>query len=261
MRSRHDLRDLALAAARASGEVIAAARRDAEPLQTESKGIGDYVTAVDRAAEAAAVALLREAEPSIDVLAEEGGGELTDRMWVIDPLDGTTNFVRGFPEVGVSVALVEEGLPVVGAVIAPLTGGSWSAVIGEGAYDAAGRRLAVSAHGGAGVVATGFPFRRPDTRQRYLPVMTAAFDHFEDLRRAGAASLDLAYSAAGVWDGFFELNLALWDIAAGSLLVREAGGVVTDWHGDERAVFRTGDILAGAPAWHERMLAITRGAA
>jgi myo-inositol-1(or 4)-monophosphatase len=90
--------------------------------------------------------------------------------------------------------------------------------------------------------------------------MTAAMESFEDLRRAGAASLDLAYTASGVWDGFFELNLALWDIAAGSLLVREAGGVVTDWHGDAVAVFRSGDILAGAPAWHERMLSITRAA-
>jgi myo-inositol-1(or 4)-monophosphatase len=89
----------------------------------------------------------------------------------------------------------------------------------------------------------------------------AALEAFEDLRRAGAASLDLAYSASGVWDGFFELNLALWDIAAGSLLVREAGGVVSDWSGDSAAVFVSGDILAGAPAWHERMLSITRSSA
>jgi myo-inositol-1(or 4)-monophosphatase len=91
--------------------------------------------------------------------------------------------------------------------------------------------------------------------------MTAAMDRFEDLRRPGAASLDLAYAASGVWCGFFELGLALWDIAAGSLLVREAGGVVSDWDGDEVAVFRSGDILAGAPAWHERMLSITRASA
>ena len=261
MRTRDELRTLALAAAQAAGDVILSSRRNAGPVHAQSKGTGDYVTAVDRAAEAAAVTMLRAAEPAIDVLAEEAGGERTERMWVVDPLDGTTNFLRGFPEVGVSVALVESGVPVVGVVAAPLTGGTWSAVSGEGAYDATGRRLAVSAHGGAGVVATGFPFRRPDVRARYLAAMTAAFDHFEDLRRAGAASLDLAYAAAGVWDGFFELNLALWDIAAGSLLVREAGGVVTDWAGDDRAVFSSGDILAGSPAWHERMLSITRAAA
>lgn len=261
MRSNRELCNLAMAAAQAAGDVIRAARRDAAPLQTRSKGVGDYVTAVDHAAEAAAVALLREAEPSIDVLAEERGGEPSARMWVIDPLDGTTNFLRGFPEVGVSVALVEEGVPRAGVVTAPLTGGTWSAVAGEGAFDASGRRLDIRGGTGDGVVATGFPFRRPEIRERYLGAMITAFDHFEDLRRAGAASLDLAYSASGVWDGFFELNLALWDIAAGSLLVREAGGVVSDWDGDEVAVFHSGDILAGGPAWHERMLSITRSGA
>lgn len=260
MRTQRELGTLALAAAQAAGDVIRASRRDAAPLHAQLKGAGDYVTVVDRAAEAAAVAVLHEAEPSIDVLAEERGGEVTDRMWVIDPLDGTTNFLRGFPEVGVSVALVEEGVPRVGVVTAPLTGGHWSALAGEGAFDAAGRRLDIRRSDGAGVVTTGFPFRRPDNRPRYLPVMTAAMERFEDLRRPGAASLDLAYVASGVWCGFFELSLALWDIAAGSLLVREAGGVVSDWDGDEVAVFGSGDILAGAPAWHERMLSITRAA-
>ncbi len=260
MRSPQELCALAAAAAEAAGEVIRASRRDGSALQTQLKGAGDYVTVVDRAAEAAAVGLLREAEPSIDVLAEEGGGERSSRMWVIDPVDGTTNFLRGFPEVGVSIALVEEGLPTVAVVTAPFTGGRWSATAGGGAVDGAGRRLAVGGSKGGGVVATGFPFRRPENMSRYLPVLTAALGDFEDLRRAGAASLDLAYSAAGVWDGFFELQLALWDIAAGSLLVREAGGVVSDWDGDQAAVFRSGDILAGAPAWHERMLSITRRA-
>ncbi len=260
MRTQRELGTLALAAAQAAGDVIRASRRDAAPLEAQLKGAGDYVTVVDRAAEAAAVAVLHDAEPSIDVLAEERGGEVTDRMWVIDPLDGTTNFLRGFPEVGVSVALVEEGVPRIGVVTAPITGGHWSAVAGEGAFDAAGRRLDIRRSHGAGVVATGFPFRRPENRPRYLPVMTAAMDRFEDLRRPGAASLDLAYVASGVWCGFFELGLALWDIAAGSLLVREAGGVVSDWAGDEVAVFSSGDILAGAPAWHERMLSITRAA-
>ena len=261
MRSPRDLCTLALAAAQAGGDVIRSSRRNAAPLLTERKGVGDYVTAVDRAAEAAAIAVLRDAEPHIDVLAEEGGGEISSRMWVIDPLDGTTNFLRGFPEVGVSIALVEDGVPTVGVVSAPLTGGTWSAIAGAGAFDAAGRRLDISASPGDGVTATGFPFRRTELRSRYLPVFTAALQTFEDLRRAGAASLDLAYSAAGVWDGFFELNLALWDIAAGSLLVREAGGRVTDWEGDATAVYRSGNILAGAPAWHERMLSITRAAA
>jgi myo-inositol-1(or 4)-monophosphatase len=177
-------------------------------------------------------------------------------MWVVDPIDGTTNFLRGFPVVGVSVALVEAGRPVVGAVNAPLLGASWSAAEGQGATDARGRRLSVSSHPGAGVVATGFPFRRKERLPRYLKVLEQALTRFEDLRRAGAASLDLAYVGAGVFDGFFELGLGIWDIAAGALLVREAGGVVTDWSGDPDAVFVSGDILAGTPGWHEVMLEI-----
>lgn len=256
MRQRETLRELAVAAASAAGALVAEAHARPGALTAEIKSPGDYVTEVDRAAEREAIRVLREGAPDIAILAEESGGTRHERMWVIDPLDGTTNFVRGFPVVGVSVALMEEGRPVVGAVIAPLIGAAWSAALGEGAVDAGGRRLSVSTHPGSGVVATGFPFRRKERLPRYLPVMSAALQRFEDLRRAGAASLDLAYVGAGVFDGFFELGLGLWDIAAGALLVREAGGVVTDWTGDPDAVFISGDILAGTPAWHEAMLDI-----
>ncbi len=257
MQQRETLRELAVAAAAAASELVVRAHAaGAEPLTAEVKSPGDYVTEVDRAAERAAVRVLQDGAPDIAILAEEGGGAIAERMWVVDPIDGTTNFVRGFPVVGVSVALVEDGRPVVGAVSAPLLGASWSAAQGEGATDQAGRRLSVSAHPGAGVVATGFPFRHKERLPRYLPVLERALGRFEDLRRAGAASLDLAYVGAGVFDGFFELGLGLWDIAAGSLLVREAGGVVTDWTGDPEAVFATGNILAGTPAWHEAMLEI-----
>jgi myo-inositol-1(or 4)-monophosphatase len=253
---RETLRELAVAAASAAGALVAEAHARPGTLTAEIKSPGDYVTEVDRAAERAAIRVLRDGAPDIAIVAEESGGIRHERMWVIDPLDGTTNFVRGFPVVGVSVALMEEGRPVVGAVIAPLIGAAWSAALGQGAVDAGGRRLSVSTHPGSGVVATGFPFRRKDRLPRYLPVMSAALRRFEDLRRAGAASLDLAYVGAGAFDGFFELGLGLWDIAAGALLVREAGGVVTDWAGDPDAVFVSGDILAGTPAWHEAMLDI-----
>jgi myo-inositol-1(or 4)-monophosphatase len=256
VQQRQTLRDLAVAAASAAGELVAGAHARPGTLTAEVKSPGDYVTEVDRSAEQAAIRVLREGAPDIAILAEESGGTRSERMWVIDPVDGTTNFVRGFPVVGVSVALVEDGRPVVGAVVAPLLGEAWSAAEGLGAVDREGRRLSVSTHPGAGVVATGFPFRRKDRLTRYLPVMTAALRRFEDLRRAGAASLDLAYVGAGVFDGFFELGLGLWDIAAGALLVREAGGVVTDWAGDSDAVFVSGDILAGSPAWHAAMLEI-----
>lgn len=249
-----------MAAAAAATDVVLRRADDAAALTPAEKAAGDYVTAVDREAEAAALAVLHERAPDIPVLAEEAGGVRADRLWVVDPVDGTTNLVRSYPVVGVSVALFEEGRPVVGAVAAPHLRSAWSAAEGAGAFDASGRRLEVGARDPAAcVVATGFPFRRKDetTLARYLSVFMGALLRFEDLRRAGAASLDLAYSATGAFDGFFELNLALWDIAAGALLVREAGGVVTDWAGDERAVFDSGCILAGAPRWHEAMLEIT----
>lgn len=261
---REHLRRVAVAAANAAGEVVVRRAGDAAALAPEEKAAGDYVTAVDREAEAVALDVLQRGAPDIPVLAEEAGGTQSDRLWVVDPVDGTTNLVRGYPVVGVSVALVEEGRPVVGAVAAPHLRNAWSAAEGAGAFDAAGRRLQVGANDPAAcVVATGFPFRRKDeaTLARYLSAFRGALLMFEDLRRAGAASLDLAYAAAGAFDGFFELNLALWDIAAGALLVREAGGVVTDWAGDERAVFESGCILAGAPRWHEVMLEITTSVA
>jgi len=253
---RQTLRELAVAAAAAAGELVTRAHARPGTLTAEVKSPGDYVTEVDRSAEQAAIRVLREGAPDIAILAEESGGTRGERMWVIDPVDGTTNFLRGFPVVGVSVALVEAGRPVVGAVVAPLLGEAWSAAEGEGAVDRVGHRLSVSTHPGAGIVATGFPFRHKEQLPRYLPVMTEALRRFEDLRRAGAASLDLAYVGAGVFDGFFELGLSLWDIAAGALLVREAGGIVTDWSGDPDAVFVSGNILAGTPAWHAAMLEI-----
>ena len=253
-----------MAAAGAAAEVVIRRAGDAAALAPEEKAAGDYVTAVDHEAEAAALDVLLRGTPDIPVLAEESGGTRSDRLWVVDPVDGTTNLVRRYPVVGVSVALMEDGRPVVGAVAAPHLGDAWSAAEGAGAFDAAGRRLQVPARDPAAcVVATGFPFRRKNeaTLARYLSVFMGALLRFEDLRRAGAASLDLAYSAVGAFDGFFELNLALWDIAAGALLVREAGGVVSDWAGDELAVFDSGCILAGAPRWHDAMLEITSLAA
>lgn len=250
------LRDVALRAALAGDAVVRDSTARGAALATRSKGFGDYVTAVDRAAEEAILAVLHREVPDIPVLAEESGGSSSAELfWAVDPLDGTTNFLRGFPVVGVSVGLMRDGEPVVGVVTAPYLGARWCAARGLGAQDGEGRPVRVRDDGGRGVVATGFPFRRPDNLPRYLPVFQRALQGFEDLRRAGAACLDLAYSAQGSFDGFFELGLSLWDIAAGALLVREAGGVATDWDGDERAVFRSGDIVAGAPAWHARMLA------
>jgi myo-inositol-1(or 4)-monophosphatase len=258
------LRDVALRAARAGDAVVRDWTARGNALGTQRKGVGDYVTDADRAAEQAILQVLRHEAPDIATLAEESGGAPSDDQpfWAVDPIDGTTNFLRGFPVVGVSVGLMHHGKPVAGAVTAPLLGHAWCAARGLGAQDGEGRPLHVRDDPQSrGVVATGLPFRRPELRTRYLPVFDRAIEGFEDLRRAGAASLDLAYSAQGAFDGFFELNLSLWDIAAGALLVTEAGGVVTDWDGDAGNVYTSGNILAGSPQWHARMLAMVRDAA
>ena len=225
---------------------------------TESKGPGDYVTTVDRESEEVVVRLLAAVFPDLPILAEEKGGGIPDRGWVVDPLDGTTNFSRGFPMVGVSVALLEAGEPVVGAVHAPFLGLTYTAASGEGAYDQSGRRLRLGdpdpKHA---VVSTGFPFKTPEQIPRLVGTLERVLHRVEDLRRPGAASLDLALTAAGVFDGFFELGLKIWDIAAGALLVTEAGGLVTDWEG-RAGLPRSGNIVAGPPRVHAALLESTR---
>ena len=252
-----DLLRVAVRAAHAGGDVVA--RHFAEaPVGLRTKAPGDYVSEVDTRSEDVIRAVLTEGAPGIAVFGEERGGMRERVGWLVDPLDGTANFLHRFPAVGVSVALVEDGRPVVGVVHAPLLGDTYTAVRGEGAWRGA-ERLSVSTRPpGAAICATGFPFRRKDDLlARYLAYFGAALGRFEDLRRAGAASLDLAWVAAGVFDGFFELALGPWDVAAGALLVVEAGGVVTDWAGDDRAWLDSGDILAAPRAVHEELRRLT----
>jgi myo-inositol-1(or 4)-monophosphatase len=251
-----DLAGAAEEAARAGGAIVRGNFGRAEGIQ--EKGPGDWVSDVDLASEEAIRTSLARHSPEIPFFGEEGGGERAELGWLVDPLDGTTNFLHGFPAVGVSVALVEAGSPVVGVVDAPLLGNTYVATLGGGTFRD-GQRIHVSRRAPAqAVCATGFPFRaKADRLDSYLPVMEAALREFEDLRRAGGASLDLAWTAAGVFDGYFEQALGPWDVAAGALLVREAGGVVTDWDGDPAAWLSSGDILAGPPVIHENLLRLT----
>jgi len=223
-------------------------------IAAELKGRGDYVTATDRRSESAILEVLAREAPGIAVLAEERGGVRASTMWAVDPLDGTTNFTRGFPSVGVSVALLENGRPVVGVVIAPFLKVEFIASRGAGAFMNSERLPQHRALEPANaIVATGFPFRNKGFLPRYLAMFQGALARFEDLRRAGAAALDLAWTGSGTFDGFFELGLNTWDVAAGAALVLEVGGRVTDWSGGESWI-DTGDILAAAPAVHEVLL-------
>jgi myo-inositol-1(or 4)-monophosphatase len=257
-----DLRALlraAESAARAGGVIVAG--RFGTTGDAHEKAPGDWVSEADTTSESVVRDELERHAPELPVFGEEGGGARGDVGWFVDPLDGTANFLHGFPAVGVSVALVEHGAPVVGVVHAPLLGDTYSASRGSGAFRN-GKRISVSAPDpDRAICATGFPFRAKAERlDEYLPVFEAALRRFEDLRRAGSASLDLAWTAAGVFDGYFEQALGTWDVAAGALVVREAGGVVTDWSGDDRAWLTSGDIVAGPPAIHAAMLELTHSA-
>jgi myo-inositol-1(or 4)-monophosphatase len=220
----------------------------------ELKSAGDYVTESDRDSEAAILEVLTREAPGIAIVAEESGGVRAGTMWAVDPLDGTTNFTRALPIVGVSVALLRDGLPELGVVIAPWLGIELAAERGRGATLNADPLPHLGAgQPAAAVVATGFPFKAKQRLERYLTVFSGALERFEDLRRLGAASLDLGWTASGSLDGFFELNLGVWDVAAGAALVLEVGGVVSDWAGGP-GWLESGDILAGPPAVHQALL-------
>lgn len=251
-----DLEHLLAAAVRAAwtgGEIIAE-RFGRGSRDVEAKAPGDYVTTTDHASEEAIRASLARDTPDVDFFGEEQGGTRGTLGWLVDPLDGTANFMHAFPAVGVSVALVEDGRPIVGVVHAPRLGTTWTAFEGGGA-EVDGRPVKVSGSApGEAICATGFPFKAKERFPTYMAMFEGSFERFEDLRRPGAASLDLAWVGEGVFDGFFELGLGPWDVAAGALVIREAGGTVTDWGGDNRAWLESGDILAGPPQVHEVLL-------
>jgi myo-inositol-1(or 4)-monophosphatase len=252
------LLDAARRAAAAGAAIVLDAFGGENNVRT--KGPGDWVSDADTSSEHVIQGILHDAAPDLAFFGEETGGDRADVGWFVDPLDGTANFVHGFPVVGVSVALVADGRPVVGVVQAPMLGRVYAARLGGGAT-CNGEPIHISDRvPEEAICATGFPFRaKRDRLPEYFPVFERALLTFEDLRRAGAASLDLSWTAAGVLDGYFEQSLGTWDVAAGSLLVREAGGVVTDWRGDAAAWLWSGDIVAGPPAVHERILEVIAG--
>ncbi|MBQ0713754.1 MAG: inositol-1-monophosphatase [Paraperlucidibaca sp.] len=245
---------MALRAANLAADIIAKAADRLDLVDVEAKGLNDYVTQVDIAAERAIIEFVRKTYPGHSIQAEESGatagkGEDADWLWIIDPLDGTTNFIHGFPQYAISIAVQYRGVTEHAVVLDPLKREAFSASRGSGAT-MNGRRLRVSDRRtleGA-LIGTGFPFR-PDQMHAmdgYLNMFKAVATQTAGLRRAGAASLDLAYVAAGRLDGFFEFGLAPWDIAAGELIIREAGGLVSDFTGGH-GYLTSGNIVAGNP--------------
>jgi myo-inositol-1(or 4)-monophosphatase len=238
--------NVAARAARSAGNIILRYMNRLEGLAVVEKQRMDFASEVDRLAEAEIVKELRRAYPTHAILGEESGqigkGPLT---WVIDPLDGTHNYLRGIPHFCVSIALVEKGEPVYGVVFDPLRDELFTASKGDGAY-LNDRRIRVGKREGlsGALIATGYPYRARNHLEPQLAMTAALLAEAEDIRRMGSAALDLAYVASGRVDGFFEPALNIWDIAAGALLVREAGGVYNDFGGRE-GLPESGNIIAG----------------
>jgi myo-inositol-1(or 4)-monophosphatase len=245
---------------RKAGVVLLDYHRRLESLQIEAKGSFDYVTEADLAAQEAIVNLIRRRHPDHDILAEEDKGTPSRNLhrWVVDPLDGTTNFIHGFPVFAVSVALEYRGSVVLGAVYDPCREELFFAQEGRGA-SLNGKSIQVSSRRAQNeaLVATAFPWRERALLSRYLEAFIRVFPKVSDIRRGGSAALDLAYVACGRCEGFWEVGLSPWDIAAGHLLVKEAGGHITDFSGGENHIW-VGDVIAGNPYIHGFLLGIIR---
>ena len=243
--------NVAIKAARAAGAIINRAALDVESVRISQKQVNDFVTEVDQAAEKVIIETLLTAYPGHGILAEESGSEHgakdSEFVWIIDPLDGTTNFIHGFPVYAVSIALAVRGKVEQAVVYDPSRNDLFTATKGRGSYINE-RRMRVSKRVrlSESLISTGFPFRPGDNFQNYLAMMAEIMPKTAGLRRPGAAALDLAYVAAGYTEGFFEAGLAPWDVAAGSLLVTEAGGLIGNFTGEADFLHQK-ECLAAAP--------------
>ncbi len=250
-----ELLDTAIRAAHAGGQLLMQGFGTLKLGDAETKGPTDIVTEWDRASETEIIRVISEAYPDSHFLAEEKGefGK-GKKVWVIDPLDGTKNFYRGLPVFAVSVALAIDGEIVLGVVHDPARGETYHAVKGQGAF-LGERRLLVSQKKElvGSFLATGFPHRRKEETDAYLATFKRLFRDVLSIRRLGAAALDLAHLASGIYDGFWEFHLYPWDVAAGYLLVKEAGGLMTDFDGGENFL-KPSSVLAGNPWIHNQML-------
>jgi myo-inositol-1(or 4)-monophosphatase len=236
---------------------------EVEQLQVSIKGPGEFVSTADLKAERTLRNELSRARPGYGLLFEEGGevaGSDTRHRWIVDPLDGTTNFLHGIPHFAISIALERDGEVIAGVVYEPTRDEMYWAEKGAGAY-LNDRRLRVSARRqlSEALVGTGLPFRERGDQPVYLGTLAAVLPATSGVRRFGAAALDLAYVAAGRLDGFWEFGLSPWDIAAGMLLVREAGGFVTDLAGGQ-TMMQTGDVLAANDRLHLPLAALIKQA-
>ncbi len=251
----HPQLNIAVKAARRAGALISRAALDVDRLTVTKKGPADFVSEVDRMVENAIIGVLREAYPDHAFLGEEGGavGE-SEFQWIIDPIDGTTNFLHGFPMYCTSIALVHKGVITQAVIYDPVRNDLFTASRGSGAF-LNERRIRVSSQTRMedALIGSGFPFSSMEHQERYLRMFAEVMRKSAGIRRPGSAALDLAYVAAGRYDGFWELGLKPWDMAAGALLIQEAGGLVSDLEGEDRFL-QTGHVVAGNPKIFAQLL-------
>ena len=256
----HPMINVAVKAARTAGNLINRAALDVESVRVSQKQVNDFVTEVDQAAEQAIIETLLAAYPGHGIWAEESGrthgAQDSDYVWIIDPLDGTTNFIHGLPVYCVSIALAVKGKVEQAVIYDPTRNDLFTATRGRGAF-LNDRRIRVSKRVRLQecLISTGFPFRQGDDFNTYLRMMGDVMQRTAGLRRPGAAALDLAYVAAGFTDGFFETGLQPWDVAAGSLLVTEAGGLVGNFTG-EADFLEQKECVAGAPRIYGQLVGL-----
>ncbi|MGB0216871.1 MAG: inositol-1-monophosphatase [Alteromonas oceani] len=245
----HPMLNIAVRAARVAGSLIVRGFENRDDLVKQAKGANDYVTQIDKDAEMAIIHKIKQSYPDHSFLGEESGetaGDSAEFQWIIDPLDGTTNFIKGIPHFAVSIALLHKGRLDQGVVFDPIRGELFTASRGQGAQLNGYRIRASKARDlSETVLATGLPFKNKTLYADYAIRLNKIFHDCGDIRRAGSAALDLAYVAAGRHDGYWERGIKPWDIAAGELLVREAGGLVTDFSGNNDPLYK-GEIVAGS---------------
>ena len=253
----HPTLNMAIKAARRAGSIITRASEDIGSLTINDKGYNDFVTEVDLASEKEIIRVLKASYPDHAFLGEESGlSHQADSVWIIDPLDGTTNFLHGFPQYCISIALEEKGEITQAVIYDPNRNDLFTATKGQGAY-LNQRRMRVSnkAKLKESILGTGFPFRDFQHLPVYLKIFEEVVRSTSGVRRPGSAALDLAYVAAGWFDGFFEINLSKWDIAAGGLLVTEAGGIVSDFS-ENNGWLESGNIVATNPKIYDPLIKI-----
>jgi myo-inositol-1(or 4)-monophosphatase len=257
-RDRSELMSIAKSAANAAGKILMENLGKLSRSDIDAKGANDFVTRVDRESERSIIDILKNHTPDFDILTEETPPEDSHARcrWIIDPLDGTTNYIHGFPCFAVSIALEEERRMVLGVVLDPLREELFVTEKGKGAL-LNGCSITVTKRKELGecFLATGFPFREHTRIDPYLSVFREMFLRTSGVRRAGSAVLDLAYTACGRFDGFWEMGLSPWDVAAGSLLIQEAGGSVTDWDGGDDYLF--GRTIVGSNGLIHRAMVAT----